>query len=515
VNAGTETLQEGRSPERLKRGALGGFLWLSAGNVGRAILKVIVLATLARLLTPRDFGLVAAAGVVLWFSMIFSSLGVGPALIQRRELEPKHISTAFASSVALGILIAGLIALFAPLIAAFFRMDGLTPILRGLAVAFPIAGVSVVAECLLQRRLQFGSIAGAELASYAVGYGVVGVSLAWLGFGVWALVGADVVKAVLKSAVLLWRVPHSKRLHFDTGAFRDLLRFGSGYTASSLSTYLALQGDSFIVARFIGAAALGVYGRAYELMLVPAQALGTVLDKILFPTLAQVQEQPERLRLAYRRCTALVALLVVPISAATIILAPELIAALLGPGWEAAVVPFQILAIAMYFRIGYMVGHSVANSTGAVNQAASRNILYAVLVVVGAFVGQHWGLAGVAAGVMSAVVANFAIVFQLGARITGLTWTEFLRVHLPAFALTAVLGVAIWLSATALRSSAAPALLVLLGAATAGACTSLLLVRLAPGWVLGEDGLWMAHTLYQNAPGPLRPLVRAALGLQV
>ena len=124
----------------MKKSALGGFLWFSMGNGVRVVLKVVALAVLAWLLIPEDLRLVAAAGVVLCFSIVFSSLGVGPALIRRRELEPRHISTAFASSVALGILFAALITIFALFIAGYFRMDGLTPILRGLAVAFLIAG---------------------------------------------------------------------------------------------------------------------------------------------------------------------------------------------------------------------------------------------------------------------------------------------------------------------------------------------------------------------------------------
>ena len=131
-------------PGQLKGAALRAFIWLSLGNAVRAVAKIAVLAALARLLTPADFGLVAAAGVVVWFSMIFSGLGVAPALVQRREIEPRHVATGLTASIALGIFAGMVVFLPAPWIAAMFRMEGLAPVLRGMAVVFPIAGLAVV-----------------------------------------------------------------------------------------------------------------------------------------------------------------------------------------------------------------------------------------------------------------------------------------------------------------------------------------------------------------------------------
>lgn len=499
------------SGPQLTRSALGGFFWLTAGNGVRAVLKIVVLAVLGRLLLPADFGVVAAAGVVVWFSMIFSTLGVGPALVQRQELEPRHVATGLTSSVALGVLVGALVLLLAPQVAALFRLPEMTPVLRGLAVAFPIAGAAVVAECLLQRALRFRDIAAAELLSYAVGYGIVGIGMALAGHGVWALVGAELVKTTLKSAWLLRATPEARRPGFDGRAFRELLGFGAGYSANNVSIYLAAQGDAFVVARFLGAASLGLYGRAYELMLVPAQALGMVLEKVLFPTMARVQDDPDKLRSAYRRSTALVATLVLPMAVITAVLAPEIIRLLLGPGWGGAVPVLQVLAIGMYFRVGYMVGQSVAASTGAVHQAAWRTALFALLVLAGALVGYRWGVTGVAAGVVSAVLANFVMVLQLGVRLTDASWGELVAVHLPALSLAAVLGLAAWGTATLLRGLDAPALVTLLVAGAATLPVLFLLLRIAPGRVLGPDGIWIVETLCDHAPAPVRPALRAAL----
>ncbi|MEO7040257.1 MAG: oligosaccharide flippase family protein [Gemmatimonadaceae bacterium] len=483
---------------------------MSAGNGARAILKIAVLAALGRLLTPAEFGVVAAAGVAVWLSLIFSSLGVGPALIQRTSVDVEHVEAAAAASALFGVATSLIVVAVAPTVESLLRVAGLAPILRGLAVVFPLAGLASVAECMLQRELRFGELARAELTSYAIGYGLVGVGLGLAGAGAWSLVGAEIAKSAVKTVILLHAVPEARRLRLRRGPLKDLLHFGSGYTASALSTYVVAQGDNVVVARIMGAAALGVYGRAYELMLVPAQSIGTLLEKVLFPALSRVQEEPERLRLAYRRAMALVSLVVMPLSAGSIVLAPELVRALLGPGWTGAVVPFQVLALGMYFRVAYMIGYTVANATGAVRAVAWRSAAFAALVVAGALAGVRWGLVGVSTGVLGAIAANFAIIMQLGARVTGLGARSIVGLHLPAALLTLIVAAEAWGVATALRAIGAPSL-VTLGAAALVILPSLILVIRALPVVLGEDGRWLTELLCRSAPGPFAPVLRRTL----
>jgi O-antigen/teichoic acid export membrane protein len=483
----------------LAQRAVGGFLWLSAGNGARAVLRIVVLAVLARLLTPADFGLIAAAGVVVWLSFVFSSLGLGPALIQRQQLEPRHISTAAIGSLAFGGGVAVLVSVGAETLEAAFRLEGLAPVLTGLAVLFPLIGWSAVAECLLQRQLRFATIAGGELVSYVAGYGLVGIGLAWLGAGVWALVGAEAAKVAVKAVVFARAVPLPRPFVVEGRALRELLRFGSSYTASGLGVYVASQADTVIVARFLGAGAVGIYGRAYELMLAPAQALGTMLDKILFPTISRVQADATWLRLGYRRCTALLALTVLPVSIATVVLAPEIVAVLLGSQWTGVVPPLQLLAFGMYFRVGYMVGQAVANAAGGVRGVAWRNAAHAGTIVAAALVGVRWGLPGVATAVVLGLALHYALVAQLGVRVAGLGWPEFVSLHLPGLGLAACVGVALWLIVEPLRARSMAPLVTLLAAGTIVTGLTLVGVRSAPAALLGPEGTWIRSTLRRFA----------------
>lgn len=502
-----------RDSDRLGRRAIRGFLSMALGTGARAVLKVALLAVLGRLLTPADFGRVEAAGIIVWLSMIFAGLGVSAAIIQRDVLEPRHVMTAGTASIVLGAVIGAVVVALAPWFEQLLRVEGLAPMVRGLALVFPVAGASAVAESLLQRELRFGVIARGEIISYAVGYGAAGVPLALAGFGAWALVFAEITKTIVKAALFLHATPASRHVGFDATTFRELVRFGSGYTASGLTTYVASQGDNAVVARVLGTAALGYYGRAFELMVVPAQGLGMLLDKVLFPTMSVVQGKAELLRLAYQRGTALVALTVIPVAAMTVVLAPEVMTGVLGPGWEPAVLPLRILAIGMYFRVAYMVGHAVANSTGAVHQAAWRNATYAALIVAGALVGARWGLGGVAGGVLLAVSVNFVMVFGLAARITSMTATNFLALHVPALRLAALIGAESWTAAALLRRAGAGPILVLVVCGGLAAVTTLAVLRFAAR-ALGPEGEWIARTLHDRAPQPIQVVIRYVMPRQ-
>lgn len=498
----------------LEAGALGGMVWLSGARAVQGVVKLLVLAILARLLTPEDFGLVAAAMAVIWFGRIFSGLGVAPALVQREALEERHVRAGASSALVLGS-VAGVVTYFAaPLVSDFFQMEGLTPILRILAVLFPIQALAAVAERLLQREMLFDTIARIEVVSHSVGYGLIGVGLALAGGGVWALVGAHLAKESMKCGLFVRWAPHRMTPGLDVAALGELLRFGSGYSLGSLSQYFALQGDNLVIARFLGAGPLGLYGRAYELMVVPAKALGSLLDQVLFPAMSRVQQRPGRLARAFRRGLAVVAVTVLPASVATLVLAPELVETVLGTGWEGVVLPLQILAVGMYARIGYMVGQTVANATGAVYRAAWRSAVYATLVVVGAWVGQRWGIPGVAAAVLGAVTVNFLLITALAARLSGLGAKEMVAAHLPAIVLSAIIGAEAWALNRLLETLALPTVarfvLCLLGLAA----TFLASMRLARTGLLGDDVRWMLGILDRKSPERLQPWVRRVLGTE-
>jgi O-antigen/teichoic acid export membrane protein len=482
-----------------------GLFWTASSRAARSVLLLLVLAVLARMVSPADFGVASAALVVIGFSGIFAQLGLGPALVQRSELEPRHLKTAFAASLYFGILLGAVIWGTAPLVAQFFRMSSLEPVLQVLAWTFPLKSLGVVSESLMQRELQFRKLGARDVASYTVGFGLVGPALAWQGYGVWALVMAQLIYIGVNT-ILVWVARRPLiGLWPERRAFHELAYFGGGVTLARTFAYLALQGDNLVVGRWLGPVALGFYGRAYQLMSAPATAIGDVLDMVLFPAMSSVQEDVQRLALAYRKGVSFIALVVLPASVLLTGLAPEVVEVLLGPRWNEVVLPLQILAAGMLFRTSYKMSDSLCRAAGAVYRRAWRQGLYAALVIGGSIVGQRWGLAGVAVGVLLAVTVNFLAMAQLSLGVTQMTWGTLLRAHLPALRLSVVCGLVLWGLLEPLRQWELPVFARLLAAACGTIAAALALAWAAPRFFVGNDGLWMLRRLLGYLPDRLSP----------
>lgn len=477
-----------------------GLLWTGWGKGATTVLQIVLLAVLARLLTPEEFGVVTAALVVIGLSDIFSQLGLGPALVQRRVLEPRHLETAFTASTLLGFLLGALMWLLAPAAARFMAVPEALKVLQALSWLFPLQGFGVVSESLMRRDLRFRRLANIEIAALAFAYGPVAVILARAGWGVWALVVATLARAGLRTLFLMVDTrPRIGRV-WEWQAFRELFYFGSGFTVAQVANYAALQGDNVVVSRLLGAEMLGLYGRAYQLMAAPAAVFGTVLDAVLFPAMAQVQDDARRLGAAYRRGIALIALLVLPATPVVVVLAPEIVALMLGAQWSGVVAPLRVLGLGMLFRTSYRMSDSLTRATGAVYRRAWRTALYAALIVGGAAVGHRWGITGVSWGVLIAVTINFVLMAQLSLAVTDLSWWNLAQAHAPAALLAAATLPPVWLAAWALRALHLPSLLVLVAIGALAVALWLALARIAPTLFLGSDGIWMLELLTARLP---------------
>jgi PST family polysaccharide transporter len=325
--------------------------------------------------------------------------------------------------------------------------------------------------------------------------------MALSGWGVWSLAGAQLSQSAIKALGVMIVEPHPKTPSLNRQASRDLLWFGGGLTVARIGNYFGVQGDAIVVGRFLGAEALGVYGRAYQLMSNPAMFLGQILDRVLFPAMSKVQDRAGELKKVFRRGVVLIALVILPGSTAMCVLAPEVVRVVLGPGWEAAVNPFRILALGMLFRTSYKMSDALARAAGAVYRRAWRMWIYGALVMGGAALGSPWGVEGATWCVMLAIGCNFLLMAQLSLGLIEMTWGEFLKAHVPALRLTVFTVSMTWAGAALLRPTGWPALVVGAGALLVPAAGIALGGRYAPAFTLGEDGRWILRTLGEYLPG--------------
>lgn len=452
----------------LHQKTLRGLLLLGSGSAVQGFAGVIFLAVLARYVSPAEYGIASAAAVVMALSDSLSRLGLGPALVQRPELREAHIRNAYTTSMIVSVGLAGAVWLGADRLASLFRIDGLAPILRVLCVGFPLRALSVVSESLAQRRMQFGVISLSQGISYLLGFGVVGIGLALLGYGVWSLVWAQIAQSVLRSGIILARVPHSRRPALNASVLRELLPFGLDVTGVELLSYVANQGDKFVAGRWLGAEALGIYGRAYQLMAAPAIAFAVIVDRVLFPAMASLQNDRVRLKRAFLGAASAVALLTLPGSMLTVTLAPEIVRIWLGPGWEGAVVPLQILALATFLRIGYKLAGTLARALAATRRLLLYQALFSAAVLGFSLVLNRWGVAGIAIGVALALLMEYLLLMRLAMQLLDARLRDVIHAQFVGVFGAAVMLASSMLAAFLLRAQGAPTLVIVLVTAATG-----------------------------------------------
>jgi len=389
--------------EELTGRTLKNFFWMFAGGSAEAVLKIVVVLILARLLLPEEFGVVSAALTVVALAEVMGRIGVAPSIIQVKTLTDDHVATGFTTTLASGILMTVAFFFLAGQIADLYRMPDLKIIVQVFSLLFVIKGAGLVSEALLQRKMRFPELAVIRLSSYLFGYAIVAIVLAMLDFGPWALVWAQLAQTLLSTVLYLRLAWDGIAIGFKWSTFVTMIRFGLGVTLTQIGNYVSQNADFFVVGRWLGAEALGYYSRSYLLLQQGAQLVGRMGDQVLFPTLATIQDDRSRLERALNRALALTAMTQIPLTALLVVAGPEIVLTLLGPQWERAVLPFQILISVLLFRTGYKFVGSILRAAGRVYIAALWQWSHALAVILGALIGQQFDLEGVAVGVSLAI----------------------------------------------------------------------------------------------------------------
>lgn len=478
---------------------LKGLSWQYATVLSQGVAQLIVLAVLSRLLSPTDFGLIGSAMVFVGAASMFSQFGVAPAIVQRSDVSPRVLRVALSLSVLSGLLVTCLLWTCAGLTADFFGNERVADVVRAVSVTYILSAPGVVSEALLQRQLEFRKLMWANLGSYVVGYLVVGVCLAFLKYGVWSLVAAALSQALVKTVVLLAMQPVPIRPLYSIPEARDLLKYGGTFTLARVLNYGATEADVLIVGRMAGMAALGLYHRAYQLMMLPARYLGQTLERVMFPAMVKTQGRRTALARVYLTSTTAIALIVTPMSAVMCISAPEIVLVLLGEQWIEAAEPFRVLSIGVLFRTSYKLGDSLAKAQGALIERSKREGLYLVAVVLGSLIGVNWGVTGVAAGVLMAVGLNYFAAAQMSIRLLGLNWIDYWKCHVGGVVLAIASGGAAAAGRGIALSIDVGALASLFLTTIASLTATLLIAAYLPG-LLGPRAVQTVHRVLETLP---------------
>ena len=350
---------------------------------------------LARLLTPADFGLVAMVAAFTGFAMLFRDPGLSVATMQRAEINQVQVSTLFWANFAFSVAVMTLAVILAPAVAWFYGEPRLTWITICIAVTFVFGGLAAQHTALLRRQMRFTGLAIVQILSLAAGL-IVGVCLAWYGAGYWALVAIPAMQS-LTNMVLVWVVVPWRPGRPSVGKeVREMVRFGGNLTGFNCMNYLTRNVDNALIGAVWGAGPLGIYSRAYALLLFPLQQVNWPLGSVAVTTLSRLQNNPTQYRRVYCRIIQLIAYLTMPLVVLLAILSDEIILIVLGDQWSEAAVIFRILAfwallLPLVGALGWLL-----TSLGRTRRMFKLGVITSTCAIVSFVLGLPWGPVGVA-----------------------------------------------------------------------------------------------------------------------
>ena len=379
----------------LKEKTIRGGVARGAALASNLLVRVGSLMILARLLEPKDFGLLGMVTAFTGVLSLFRDFGLSSAAIQRADVTEEQTSTLFWINVLTGAGLTLLTGALAPVVSRFYHEPRLWAVTWVVALKFLVNGAGVQHSVRLQRQMRFTTLASIDVVSLVLSTAIA-IGAAKAGYGLWALV-TTTVSLPLFTTCGLWLttawIPGKPRRGIG---IPSMMRFGGALTLNGLVLYLASNGEKVLLGRFWGAEALGIYGRAYQLIRIPTDNLNNAVGDVAFSALSRIQDDLGRLRNYFLKGYSLVLTLTLPITVSCALFADDTVLVLLGPKWKAAASIFRLLAPTMLvFAILNPLGW-LLSSLGLVGRTLKIALVLGPLMIVSYLLGLSFGPKGVA-----------------------------------------------------------------------------------------------------------------------
>lgn len=400
--------------------------WNYLGTLVRAGTQFLLGIVLARLLGPEPFGLVAIALLIIGLGNLVADFGLAAALVQQKTISDRDIRYVFTLQMLVGLLITLAIVVAAPWIASFFHSDDAIPVLRVMGSMFLIQATGQTATAMLRRNMNFKPLQIIALVSYLLSYLAIGLPMAWGGWGVWALVAAQIVQAVIYSLAVNLHTSHSWMPTFKPDA-SGMFLFGSKTMASNLTSWGISCLDNVIVGRVFGVVNLGIYNRGMNLVSSPMGAFTSTLQGVLFPAYSRTNGQIEPARRAYLASVGLISVFLMPAFAAVAAIPDTMIAGLYGEHWMQVALLLTPMALAMPVNAMLAVGGPLMTGLGAAGKDAAAQAICVVILVVAVWLAAQVSLVMVAWAVLGVYLVRSLLIAYLALGLVAGTWGQYFR----------------------------------------------------------------------------------------
>lgn len=384
--------------ENLKKKTVSGMIWSALQRFGTMGISFVSNIVLARLLTPDDYGCIGMLAIFITVSNTFVDGGFGSALIQKKEPTQKDYSTIFWLNLFMSVVIYGILYISAPAVSRFYDIPLLSSVLRVQGIVLIINALNIVQTNQLRKSINFKRLAVIYIASQIVG-AVCAIVLAYMGWGVWALVAQQIIASSITSVILWVMNRWLPQLCFSFDSFKQLFTFGGFILASNLINTFCNNVQGLLIGKFFNPAILGYYTQARKLEEIASQSFSSVVDQVSYPVLSKLQSDNVLMRNVLQKLTSSLAYITFPLMLILILITEPLIMLLYGEKWLPCVPYFQILCIAGIAICLQGISYNAVASKGASKDLfiwtiVKRSVALVILVVCmyfGGMIGLMWG----------------------------------------------------------------------------------------------------------------------------
>jgi O-antigen/teichoic acid export membrane protein len=478
--------------DNLKTSVLSSLFWKFLERGGVSGVQFIVQIILARLLLPEDYGIIALIVVFIAISQTFVQSGLGTALIQKKKVTDADYSSVFYLSLGIALVFYCILFLGAPAIAAFYNQPLITPVLRVLGLTLFFGAVNTIQNAVIARNFLFRKLFVSSLGAVLLS-GVVGVAMAYAGYGVWALVGQQLISAIALCIIMWFTVQWRPKLIFSVARVRELFSFGWKLLVSGLIDVTYTNLSSLIIGKLYPASMLGYYTKGQEFPNVLVSNINSSIQAVMFPAYAKNQDNRPMVKQIMRRALVTSAFLVFPAMAGLAAVAEPLIELLLTDKWLIAVPFLQIFCAVYALWPIHTVNLQAINALGRSDVFLKLEILKKIVGVSMLAVTVPIGIYAMALGsVVSGIIATFINTYP-NKLLLNYSFTEQWRDLMPALILSLVMcGAAYSVLFLGLSALATLVLQIVVG----------VVVYLGLAWVVGLESLaYVMKTVREYLPG--------------
>ena len=437
----------------LKHKIISGVKWNTVGKISNQILNFVLSVILMRLLLPSDYGLLAMAMVFIGFATIFSEFGFSSALIQNQNINNSHKSSIFWLNIVIGSIFTFLIFILADKFASFYEIEKLTLLIKYLSFSFIISSFSIVPSALLQKEMNYSALNKIDV-SLVILSGSVSVYLAFNGWGVMSLVFQYLTTQLLRIPLVFLASKWYPQLIFSKDSIKELFSYSAYLSGFNIINYWARKSDDLLIGKFMGADSLGIYSRAYSLMLLPISQVISLISNVMFPAMSLIQYDKERVKSIFLRVIQILAFITFPIMIGLIATADNFVLGIFGKKWSEVIPIIQILAF-----VGVI--QTLSNPVGWIYTSQGKTKLMfwwgvfgsgsvIVAIIIGVVIGSIYSVA--IAYLIVSILLIYPVI-RISGKIINMKFTEVVKKVFPVLITSLIMSAVIYFAGLILPAS--------------------------------------------------------------